>query len=96
MDWRARAECRNADPEELDAFFPCDADDSPQWVESDYVIMLYCDLCPVRDECLKFGEDTDSVGVWGGRVLHHSNDLVPGTLLDRYLGDLEGEDEEWN
>jgi WhiB family redox-sensing transcriptional regulator len=57
-DWRARAACRDADPE---LFFPIrsGADIS--------AAVAICAACPVRAECYKFAEATQQVhGVWAG------------------------------
>jgi WhiB family transcriptional regulator, redox-sensing transcriptional regulator len=60
-DWRAKASCRDADPE---IFFNVHTINEAKGV---------CRECPVIAQCLAFAEDTDNnglllgaVGVWGG------------------------------
>jgi len=56
-DWRARARCRETDP---DSFFPDFGEDAT-------VAKKVCRACPVRTECLLQAFATDEQwGVWGG------------------------------
>ncbi|WP_371477626.1 WhiB family transcriptional regulator [Kitasatospora sp. NBC_00315] len=62
MDWRHRAQCRDADPE---LFFPLGTT-GPALRQAEEAKSL-CRRCPVREQCLAWalrtGQDT---GVWGG------------------------------
>jgi WhiB family redox-sensing transcriptional regulator len=62
MDWRARAICRDEDPE---LFFPVGTDGPAllQIAEAKSV----CRRCPVVGECLTYAlEHGEDAGVWGG------------------------------
>lgn len=42
----------------------------------------YCDACPVARQCLSGALTRRESGVWGGRLLHHGED-VTSVLADR-------------
>lgn len=57
--WRDRAACRDAD---TNLFFP-------GWGQADSaatrLALAYCEVCPVREECLEAGL-RERYGIWGG------------------------------
>lgn len=61
-DWRARAACRNTDP---DVFFPVGIKGAAeQQIEA---AKLICRLCEVQTECLSYALETNQdSGIWGG------------------------------
>lgn len=76
MDWRARAACRDEDPE---LFFPIGNSGPalPQIAAAKRV----CDSCPVRDACLDWAmESGEDFGVWGGLTEDERRDLRCQTL----------------
>lgn len=64
MDWRARAACRDEDPE---IFFPTATEVTPHgWLEVAEAQRV-CDRCPVRRACLSSAlESGEEFGIWGG------------------------------
>ena len=58
-DWATDAACREA-PKRI--FFPEAGDpETSRWVA------MFCDLCPVREDCLEFALRTrQRYGIWGG------------------------------
>jgi WhiB family redox-sensing transcriptional regulator len=65
--WSRRAACRGADP---DLFFPANTGDDVS------VAVALCADCAVVAECARYGRDTRSVGIFGGRLLgvvHHGD-----------------------
>jgi WhiB family transcriptional regulator, redox-sensing transcriptional regulator len=60
--WRERAECRRA-PAEL-FITKGDDDDEPPYPPPE--TMRYCNVCPVRPDCLDYALENDCDGVWGG------------------------------
>lgn len=76
-DWQDDAACREA-PTEI--FFPVAGDpETAHWVA------MFCDLCPVRTECLEYALATrQRYGIWGGmterqrrRILKQRNGAHP-------------------
>jgi WhiB family transcriptional regulator, redox-sensing transcriptional regulator len=66
MDWRHRANCRDAPP---NLFFAADREPGEvTQAKAEYAIQTYCNPCPVRGECLRqeLASDTREHGVWGG------------------------------
>jgi WhiB family redox-sensing transcriptional regulator len=62
MDWRARAACRDKDPE---LFYPV-GDSGPALLQIAEAKSV-CDSCPVRRACLAEALDSgQDYGVWGG------------------------------
>lgn len=58
--WHARAECRNADP---DQFYPGKGEHTVV-----KAARRICARCPVTAECLAYALDNDErFGVWGGK-----------------------------
>jgi len=64
MDWRARAACRDVDPE---LFFPVSAlGASVAQIEEAKQV---CRACPVCGPCLRWAlERGEKAGVWGGKT----------------------------
>ncbi len=60
--WMDQAVCKEADPE---VFFPVDAD---AYRRPDAPWRQFCPACPVAELCEKFGYDSHSVGVFGGKL----------------------------
>ena len=59
-DWMERAECRGKD---TSIFFP-----SPD--RRQFSHHRFCDLCPVRVECLEYAIDNEVThGIWGGLTI---------------------------
>jgi len=70
-EWTEKAACAGIGEREQALFFPLHADDADSRLWAGY-----CDFCPVLQECLEFGRQTGSVGVWGGE------DLTPRSRRD--------------
>jgi len=64
-DWRARAACRDVDPE---LFFPLGTSDA-NLVQIDAAKQI-CRTCPVCEPCLRWALDSGDTGVWGGTTEH--------------------------
>lgn len=60
--WMVHGECRGIGPTAAERFFGDVTDQQRAALE-------YCMDCPVRQQCLRYGEATKSSGVWGGRIL---------------------------
>lgn len=58
LGWKQQAVCNNTDPE---IFFPAQAN---QWHLAK-VQAMYCNRCPVQQECLTAGWE-ESDGIWAG------------------------------
>lgn len=63
--WRDYANCLDATPEEERLIFPWGRPE-PTEDETDAFIRERCVECPVREQCLNFAAQTESVGIWGG------------------------------
>lgn len=61
-DWRARAACRDVDPE---LFFPA-ANTGPAWAAQVAAAKAVCRRCPVVEQCRSFAFDGLRYGVAGG------------------------------
>lgn len=66
--WAKDAACRGAP---VSLFFPPDPDEGlhRSWQDDLYAMgkRYYCDVCPVRDECLLHAlENGEEHGLWGG------------------------------
>ena len=61
-DWRARAACRDVDPE---SFFPT-ASSGPLWAAQVEAAKKVCASCPVLEQCRRFALDGLECGVAGG------------------------------
>lgn len=72
LDWMDRAKCRTADLVESDRMFFGD----PKWAPADDV-REYCADCPVRSQCLVYGQETESSGYFGGQLLAHGQVVQP-------------------
>jgi hypothetical protein len=59
----SKANCLHTDPE---LFFPMTTITRKDKIE----IHNTCGSCVIRLECERFGKDTKSVGVWGGKYLN--------------------------
>ena len=67
-DFRARAACRDFDPE---LFFPVGAPGAPLYDVQVAEAKAVCRRCPVAPECLFWALDTgQEFGVWGGADEH--------------------------
>lgn len=56
----SRRVCENVD---VDVFFP----DEKNVMEQRSVIRDYCNVCPVREDCLEYAlENNEIYGIWGG------------------------------
>lgn len=72
MSWRARAICRDENPE---LFFPHGTHGAAraQLAAAKYV----CSSCPVREDCLSWAMDNGEIdGVWGGTSEDERRDLA--------------------
>lgn len=74
--WRLQAACRGAPPD----LFITGGDDDDDPVNAPAEARSYCDICPVRAECLAWALDhtTSSqrvVGIWGGLTEYQRDQL---------------------
>jgi hypothetical protein len=68
-DWRARAACRDEDPE---LFFPA-ANTGPGWAAQVTAAKAVCQGCPVVEECRAFAFEELRYGVAGGMTDQERN-----------------------
>lgn len=68
------ANCRGLEPKDTEQFFPYVNDRhngmslaTTRQVEN--TIQRFCLACPVRQDCLEYGVDTNSEGIFGGVLL---------------------------
>lgn len=61
--WRDYAACLDTGDDRI--IFPWGLD-PPEPPETRQWIANHCDVCPVRQRCLDFALDTESLGIWGG------------------------------
>jgi len=86
-DCQKQAECRGIPAKLLDIFFP----QKGEKLKGDY--RVYCDLCPVVNECLEYALIFDLEGIWGGlndrerRIRYNSSqrELLREDYEDLYL-----------
>lgn len=71
-DWKRRAACKDASPEIF--ITPGDFDDEPSYPPRE--ARVYCDLCPVKPECLQYGIESNAIGVWGGTSSYQRRQLT--------------------
>lgn len=65
--WRREALCHTAPDEDKRIFLPWGVrHGTVTQKDLNRIKNTYCARCPVRDECLNFGAETESLGVWGG------------------------------
>ena len=76
IDWRARAACRDADPE---IFFPVGDPDDPA-DERNLDALSYCARCPVVAECLAFALAKIPYGIAGGMTAAQRRELRAAAL----------------
>ncbi len=69
-DWRASAACRAA-PTEL--FVSRDEEDEPYYPNQ--LALAFCNVCPVRVECLRHALENNEVGTWGGTTTYQRGQL---------------------
>lgn len=68
--WREKAQCRDGSGGITELFFSLELDDISRAKE-------FCDICPVRGECLSSAlERREPNGVWGGE-LFESGRILP-------------------
>lgn len=74
--WMDKAKCRNTP----DNFFPNlstrslrnnNTNGTEEWYQEKVIPLQikYCNKCPVAQQCLEYGLDTGSEGIWGGQLL---------------------------
>lgn len=68
-DWRARAACRDVDPE---LFFPA-ANSGPAWTAQIAAAKAVCRGCPVLEQCRTFAFEGLRYGVAGGMTEQERN-----------------------
>jgi hypothetical protein len=73
--WQHDAACKGADPV---VFFSESHYPKREYSKSDAEWRQYCPQCPVRELCLEAARDSESVGVWGGKLF----------WLDKTTGDI--------
>lgn len=72
--WTLHAACRGEDPND----FIVNANDSTQHKAAVLKAALkFCDVCPVRSQCLDLGKRTRSHGVFGGELLPFRQKRAP-------------------
>jgi WhiB family redox-sensing transcriptional regulator len=69
-DWHLDAACKNT-PTEL--FIAVDDSDEPYYPSAE--VLVYCNSCPVKPECLQHAMDAGEVGVWGGTTDYQRRQL---------------------
>lgn len=86
LSWRQRAACRDTNPAR---FYPEDWD---LWDDDEIQAIkdTYCDVCPVKDECLDFAIGTREIeGIWGGMTHSERKSYIrrqrkEGVLFPKY------------
>lgn len=72
-DWQLHAVCRHTGDI---AFFPPDRETVRQREEREARAKEFCEVCPVRRDCLQHAQDTaEPYGVWGGLNAHERRNL---------------------
>lgn len=68
--WRDEAACAEADPR---IFFVEGegVDPKQEYMKPDAEWRQYCPQCPVRELCLELARDSESVGIFGGKLFAH-------------------------
>lgn len=70
QNWRAKAACRNLNPEQVDEIFFLGKGGSTRKAKQ------FCDRCPVQRECLDYSLYYGESGVWGGMSLNERTTLT--------------------
>ena len=69
-DWMTKGECFSSS----DPIFFLETYEMPQLEILEYetyVAEIYCNKCPVQEQCLNFAENSTRVeGIWGGQYFH--------------------------
>lgn len=68
--WRRLAACQGAP---LKLFIVGDDEEEPFYPPPD--ALAYCNLCPVKPECLDYATSHDEEGVWGGTTSYQRRQL---------------------
>lgn len=68
--WYAKAACKDADPV---VFFSEGegVDPKREYLKPDAEWRQYCPQCPVREQCLQLARDSESVGIFGGKIFSY-------------------------
>lgn len=89
-DWMATAACRG---QRLDRFFRASVESNLESGVHRHRSLLakariYCDACPVRQACLDYAHDTESVGIWAGVEMseRYYRRRREGKVPDRVIG----------
>lgn len=72
MEWYAQAACRGMPTE---WWFP-ELGMPDRQRRNFYKAKAICADCPVKEQCLKYGKETGSMGLWGGVTLQHGRPSV--------------------
>lgn len=69
--WQRNSACKDADP----LIFFEEKAPKQAYAKPDAKWRQYCPQCPVRETCLEAARESDSVGVWGGKLftVNHDN-----------------------
>lgn len=73
LNWMIKAFCHDA-PLELFISAGDDPDAEPWYAPPE--ALSYCNMCPVRTECLEFATTHHEVGVWGGTTKYQRDQLT--------------------
>lgn len=68
-DWRDDAACLGTDPD----IFWADEDEQMRPARLRYVTSIFCDRCPVRQQCYDYAKTNQLLGIWGGRWFTERN-----------------------
>lgn len=64
-DWTEKAACKDADPL---VFFTESHYPKTEYMKPDAQWRQYCPQCPVRESCLQAARESESVGIWAGKL----------------------------
>jgi hypothetical protein len=64
-NWSENSACKGADSL---VFFSSSTYPKREYMKPDAKWRQYCPQCPVRESCLQAARDSESVGIWGGRL----------------------------
>lgn len=69
--WQQKSLCKDADPL---IFFSESHDPKADYMKPDAAWRKFCPQCPVRETCLEAARESESVGIWGGKLFFMPTD----------------------